>query len=145
MWPLTRWIRVASFAIANGGLCYAIDGYHCADNMRVFDIELPELKHFSSGGFPTREGSHIDDKDPFSTTFQSKVGNASLAVQWDSISGQRISQTCTGDDCAAYFGGTCEVTFTKTCNNSPISDENFQHCPTNLRGENTITTCELDI
>ncbi len=125
------------YALQHGDICDG-DAGHC--HQSVLDIELPSVKYF------TQTGIGIDEYAPeTSTVFQSVAGDAKLTATWDRTTGQRVSSTCTGNDCSSYFGGTCITETVKMCYGSPARPEDWDHCPQGQKSEGLFTSCELDI
>ena len=130
---------LAAYALAHGSACGPnFDGYHCHQD-KGLDIEIPSTKYFVHTGTGVASYTYNNPQ----ATFESKAADATLVVDWDATTGQRISTTCTGSNCAAYCGGTCSTATTKTCYGMPWDGESY--CPNPTPDILFLTTCEVNI
>ncbi len=132
---------LAMYALTHGDTCGQDIG-HC-HQWEGLDIEIPHTQHFEQGGIGTQEltnGAYA--------TFQSKTGDAELTVRWNETTGRRVSATCMGSDCGAYFdfAGTCTTETVKMCYGNPVDrPTDWDNCPSHQKSEGELTSCELDI
>ena len=129
---------LAVYAMEHGTTCdpSSTTEHHC--NPAVLDIEIPDTNYFERTGPDNTKGF------PY-TIFSSITGDAILTTNWDKTTGQRISSICKGNDCAAYFGGDCTTTTTKTCCGDPWDGKSY--CPLSCQNTNetSFTTCDVNI
>ncbi len=130
---------LAAYALEHGSLC-SPSGWGDYCNIYALNIDIPDTKYFQRTGriLP----AHASDPTPYQF-FTSNAGDAEVRVYWDLITGRRLSATCGGDDCPAYFEGDCTIAMTQLCNGGPTS--NISGCPPHYRSEKEYTSCDLNI
>ena len=127
---------LAMYALEHGDICDKGKGLgdegHC--HQSALDIELPSVKYFTQTGI----GVDVYASTP-AAIFQSSAGDAKLTAEWDITTGKRVSTSCVGNGCSAYFDCS-NIGTIQYCYDAVWDGKGY--CP---KPSGILTTCDVNI